>query len=367
MCKNRKDLYLQYSPVKNSRTRRKYLYNGVEILVRGTVQGVGFRPFIFNLAKRLSITGTVTNTGDGVAIKACGRDEDLYTFLDLISLQPPPLSRVTGLLYRHLEEPFSAELFTIIASQASSSARTAIPPDIAVCSDCLKELSDPDDFRFNYPFINCTNCGPRFTITESIPYDRPKTSMKVFPMCDRCGAEYKDPGNRRFHAQPNACADCGPAVSWHDRHGAEIRCGDVLAAAVSALSENAVVAVRGLGGFHLCVSGCSEIAVTRLRTRKQRPEKPLAIMIRDLDRCQGFLPPFRRGGRAAELPRTPDRSAEKKRRYRTRSKSRSGPQRFGGNASLHTAPPSSFQTPSLPCSTGHDEREYERGANLHVK
>ncbi len=281
-------MFLQYSAVKNSRTRRKSLYNGVEILVRGTVQGVGFRPFIFNLAKRLSITGTVTNTGDGVAIKACGRNEDLYAFLDLISLQPPPLSRITSLLYRHLEAPFSAKSFTIIASQSSGSARTTIPPDIAVCSDCLKELSDPDDFRFNYPFINCTNCGPRFTITESIPYDRPKTSMKVFPMCDKCDAEYKDPGNRRFHAQPNACADCGPAVSWHDRHGAEISCGNVLAAAASALSENTVVAVRGLGGFHLCVNGCSEAAVTRLRTRKHRPEKPLAIMIRDLATVRDF-------------------------------------------------------------------------------
>ncbi len=230
----------------------------------------------------------MTNTGDGVAIKACGRDEDLYSFLDLISHQSPPLSRITSLLYRHLEEPFSADDFTIIASRSSGSARTTIPPDIAVCADCLKELSDPDDFRFNYPFINCTNCGPRFTITESIPYDRPKTSMKVFPMCGKCTAEYKDPGDRRFHAQPNACADCGPAVSWHDRHGAEIGCRDVISAAVSVLRENAIVALRGLGGFHLCVDACSEVAVTKLRGRKHRPEKPLAIMIRDSANVRNF-------------------------------------------------------------------------------
>ncbi|MEE4166882.1 MAG: carbamoyltransferase HypF, partial [Desulfocapsaceae bacterium] len=281
-------MFLQYSPVKNSRTRRKSLQNGVEILVRGTVQGVGFRPFIFNLAGRLSISGTVTNTGDGVVIRACGRDEDLYTFLDSIYLQPPPLSRITGLFYHHLEELFSADAFTIIASQSTGSAHAQIPPDIAICRDCLEELSNPDDFRFNYPFINCTNCGPRFTITESIPYDRPKTSMKVFPMCARCAVEYKDPANRRFHAQPNACAGCGPAVSWHDGNGSVIDCTDVISAAVSSLCENAIVAVRGLGGFHLCVNGCSESAVDLLRKRKHRPEKPLAIMIRDIDTVRYF-------------------------------------------------------------------------------
>jgi hydrogenase maturation protein HypF len=288
MCKNRKDLFLQYSPVKNSRTRRKSLHNGVEILVRGTVQGVGFRPFIFNLAARFSITGTVTNTGEGVVIKASGRDEDLYSFLDSISLQAPPLSRITGLLYLHLEEPFCAESFTIIASQLTQATNAVIPPDIAVCNDCLSELSDQKDFRFNYPFINCTNCGPRFTITESIPYDRPKTSMKVFPMCSKCGSEYEDPANRRFHAQPNACADCGPAISWHDGNGNTIECENIISTAVSSLGDGAILAIRGLGGFHLCVNGCSNSAVNLLRTRKNRRDKPLAVMIKDLDTVRRF-------------------------------------------------------------------------------
>lgn len=288
MCKNRKDLFLQYSPVKNSRTRRKSLHNGVEILVRGTVQGVGFRPFIFNLAARLSITGTVTNTGDGVVIKASGRDEDLYSFLDSISLQAPPLSRITGLLYYHLEAPFCADSFTIIASQLTQATNAVIPPDIAVCNDCLTELSDQKDFRFNYPFINCTNCGPRFTITESIPYDRPKTSMKIFPMCSKCSSEYQDPANRRFHAQPNACADCGPAISWHDGNGNIIECENIISTAVSSLGDGAILAIRGLGGFHLCVNGCSNSAVNLLRARKNRRDKPLAIMLKDLDTVRTF-------------------------------------------------------------------------------
>ncbi len=249
---------------------------------------MGFRPFIFNLAARLSINGTVTNTGDGVVIQACGRDEDLYSFLDSISQEAPPLSRITGLFYLQLEKPFSANSFTIIASQSTAATNAVIPPDIAVCADCLAELSDPDDFRYSYPFINCTNCGPRFSITESIPYDRPKTSMKVFPMCRTCSSEYKDPANRRFHAQPNGCGECGPAISWHDPVGSNIDCGDILATAISALCDDAVLAIRGLGGFHLCVNGCSESAVAKLRKRKHRPAKPLAIMVRDLDTVRKF-------------------------------------------------------------------------------
>jgi len=215
-------------------------------------------------------------------IQACGREQDLYSFLDAISLEAPPLSRITGLFYLQFEEPFSADSFTIIASQSTEVSNAVIPPDIAVCDDCLTELSDRNDFRHTYPFINCTNCGPRFSIIESIPYDRPKTSMKVFPMCTRCAAEYRDPANRRFHAQPNACSECGPAISWHDAQGTHIQCKDILAAAVSSLRDNAILAIRGLGGFHLCVDGCSEPAVSILRRRKNRPAKPLAIMVRDL-------------------------------------------------------------------------------------
>jgi len=275
-------LFLQYSPVKNSFTRRKSLHNGVEILVRGTVQGVGFRPFVFNLAARLSITGTVTNTGDGVNIKASGNPDDLYLFLDSIRSEAPPLARITELLYLPLEEDFSPDSFTIIASEDSDSSQAIIPADISICNDCLRELSDKENFRYGYPFINCTNCGPRFTITESIPYDRSKTSMKVFPMCGTCASEYRDPRNRRFHAQPNACAECGPSLSYHSRDGEKIECTDIVSTAVFSLCNDSILAIRGLGGFHLCVNGCSESAVSLLRDRKRRPDKPLAIMLKDL-------------------------------------------------------------------------------------
>ncbi len=207
----------------NSNT--KHRHQRVEILVRGTVQGVGFRPFIYNLASRFAIAGTVTNTSDGVVIIAAAEDHKLQLFLQAVEQEAPPLARITSLETRPL--PLTAESketkFSILPSTAGSSANTAIPPDIALCSDCLSELLDPGDRRFHYPFINCTNCGPRFTIVETIPYDRPQTSMKVFPMCKACTEEYHDPGNRRFHAQPNACPDCGPNISLHNREGTRTR------------------------------------------------------------------------------------------------------------------------------------------------
>ena len=179
--RNRKDSSPQYSPARNSYTRRKSVQNGVEIRVQGTVQGVGFRPFIFNLASRFSISGYVTNTGDGVLIKAHSEDERIFEFINAISEEAPPLSDIADILYEPLEELLEASSFTIIASKSTDSTLAVIPPDIATCDDCLRELKDPDDFRYHYPFINCTNCGPRFTITESIPYDRPKTLNEGFP------------------------------------------------------------------------------------------------------------------------------------------------------------------------------------------
>ncbi len=249
---------------------------GIEIVVRGTVQGVGFRPFIFNLAHRLGITGTVGNSADGVVITAFADEERLEQFLQAIAGQPPPLARITSLTPHPLAGPGTARDFTILASTAGA-ARTAIPPDIALCADCRQELLDPDDRRHRYPFINCTNCGPRLSIVESIPYDRAKTSMKHFPMCPACAEEYHDPGNRRFHAQPNACADCGPRLWLHPAGES-----DAVAGAVAALARGEIVALRGLGGFHLAVDATSAAAVARLRQRKGRPDKPLAVMVADL-------------------------------------------------------------------------------------
>ncbi|EKD35044.1 MAG: hypothetical protein ACD_75C02079G0003, partial [uncultured bacterium] len=266
--------------MRSSNTKHKQ--QRVEILVRGTVQGVGFRPFIYNLASRLRISGTVTNTGDGVVIKATAPRERLLFFIAAITEQAPPLARINSVESRPLGSAIPAGSFSILPSVAGSSANTAIPPDIAICDDCLRELLDPADPRYHYPFINCTNCGPRFTIVETIPYDRPKTSMKVFPMCDRCEAEYHDPGNRRFHAQPNACSHCGPGLTLRSRSGERVPVSDPVAGAVSLLVDDKILAVRGLGGFHLVVNGCSEKAVALLRARKGRPDKPLAIMAGDL-------------------------------------------------------------------------------------
>jgi hydrogenase maturation protein HypF len=269
--------------VTNSNTKHKY--QRVEILVRGTVQGVGFRPFIYNLASRFAIAGTVTNTSDGVVIVANAEYTRLQLFLLAIEKEAPPLARITSIETHPL--PFTAEnketKFEILPSTAGSSANTAIPPDIALCSDCLSELLNPGDRRHHYPFINCTNCGPRFTIVETIPYDRPQTSMKVFPMCSACTEEYHDPGNRRFHAQPNACPDCGPDISLHNREGALIGCDSPLAMTASCLQKGQVLAIRGMGGFHLAVNGCSSQAVALLRARKGRPNKPLAVMVTGLE------------------------------------------------------------------------------------
>jgi hydrogenase maturation protein HypF len=274
--------------VQNSNIKHKQ--QRVEILVRGTVQGVGFRPFIYNLASRFEISGTVTNTSDGVVIMAAAQDDRLQLFLQAVQQEAPPLARITSLKTRSLPVATETEArsFTILPSVAGISASTAIPPDIALCEDCLRELLDPGDRRFHYPFINCTNCGPRFTIVETIPYDRPQTSMKVFPMCDACTKEYHDPGNRRFHAQPNACPDCGPDISLHDNAGIRLPTDLPLEQTAAALRDGQILAIRGLGGFHLSANGCSTQAVALLRKRKGRPDKPLAIMVADIDSAGRF-------------------------------------------------------------------------------
>ncbi|MGB3211296.1 MAG: carbamoyltransferase HypF [Desulforhopalus sp.] len=270
----------------NSNTEHKQ--QRVEILVRGTVQGVGFRPFIYNLASRFEIAGTVSNTSDGVVIMATAQDDRLQLFIEAVRKQAPPLARITSIATRPL--PVSTDSggvrdssFTILPSVAGASANTAIPPDIALCDDCLSELLNPGDRRFHYPFINCTSCGPRFTIVETIPYDRPLTSMKVFPMCDACTEEYHNPGDRRFHAQPNACPDCGPNIDLHNNKGVRLQTESPLADTATALKEGLVLAIRGMGGFHLSVNACSFEAVACLRRRKGRPDKPLAVMVADLE------------------------------------------------------------------------------------
>lgn len=253
----------------------------VEIFIRGTVQGVGFRPFIYNLATRFKLSGSVANTGEGVIIRAL--TADLEAFIKAIRHEAPPLSRIHSLEWQDYFGEIKEGSFEIVKSSGNSSSQASIPPDITICKDCMAELQDPDDPRHAYPFINCTNCGPRFTIVEKIPYDRPYTSMKVFPMCKECMADYEDPSNRRFHAQPNACPVCGPQVSWHDNSGTKIACAAPLQEAAEALGDDKLLAIRGLGGFHLACNALSARAIDHLRTRKNRPHKPLAIMVQSLE------------------------------------------------------------------------------------
>ncbi len=251
------------------------------ITIHGVVQGVGFRPFVYRLAHRLGLTGTVVNNGNGVHIRICGPAERLDLFIIALNTEAPPVARIVRIETQPTEPAVTDTEFRILPSTQGLRSRTQIAPDIALCNDCLAEIFDPNNRRFQYPFTNCTNCGPRFSIVERIPYDRPNTSMRVFPLCEACSREYHDPMDRRFHAQPNACPVCGPRLSWHDHLGRPIK-GDCLDLAASALAEGRVVAIKGLGGFHLAVDAGSAPAVATLRARKHRPAKPLAIMVKDL-------------------------------------------------------------------------------------
>jgi hydrogenase maturation protein HypF len=252
------------------------------LLVNGIVQGVGFRPFVYNLARGLELTGSVTNTSAGVVIEIQGPEAALVRFAARLADAPPPLARITSMTVSTLTPVGAEESFSILASANTPGTDTLIPPDIATCADCLREVLDPADRRCGYPFTNCTNCGPRWTIIDRVPYDRPFTSMAAFEMCKRCRAEYEDPGDRRFHAQPNACPECGPRVWLEDLDGEVPGRTPPLEAAAGLLAVGRILAIKGLGGFHLAVRADSPLAVTRLRRKKNREAKPLAVMVGDL-------------------------------------------------------------------------------------
>ena len=264
------------------------------IHVTGIVQGVGMRPFVYREAMAHRIHGWVLNAGDGVHIEAHAAADDLAAFVRDLSAHAPAASRV-----EHVEavalaagawNPADEKHFTIVASEDETAHTTLISPDIATCDDCLRELFDPTDRRFHYPFINCTNCGPRFTIIRSLPYDRAATSMSAFPMCPDCAREYTDPLDRRFHAQPDACFECGPHITWRERGDEETLVGHdlgtsdgIIERCIELIASGGIVAIKGLGGFHLACNACDETAVTELRRRKRRSNKPLAVMVRGLD------------------------------------------------------------------------------------
>lgn len=251
-------------------------FNGVMLRIRGKVQGVGFRPFVWQLAQQLKLTGDVCNDGAGVLVRLASTAD---AFITQLHAHCPPLARIDSVEQTPLRWETLPQDFTIRHSD-SSIMDTQIVPDAATCPDCQRELNDPNDRRYRYPFINCTHCGPRFTIINSMPYDRPNTVMAAFPLCAACEKEYRDPMDRRFHAQPVACPDCGPQIAWQSGELSLEREG-ALQAAVSALKAGNVVAIKGLGGFHLAVDARNDDAVARLRARKHRPTKPLAVMLPD--------------------------------------------------------------------------------------
>jgi hydrogenase maturation protein HypF len=261
----------------------------LRLRVRGIVQGVGFRPFIYGLAMRFGLGGHVGNDSSGVFIEAEGMDEALAQFRTALLAEAPPLARIESVSAEALA-PRGESAFHILESQAGTAVSAHIPPDVATCPECLRELVDPSDRRYRYPFINCTHCGPRFTIIRGIPYDRALTTMADFVMCPACAAEYHDPASRRFHAQPIACPDCGPRV-WFQSNltGAVVPDSDAaIAAAQAALRAGQIVAIKGLGGFHLACDAENDDALARLRARKGRVDKPFAVMARDLASARAF-------------------------------------------------------------------------------
>jgi hydrogenase maturation protein HypF len=251
------------------------------LLVRGQVQGVGFRPYVYRLARDMGLAGHVSNTASGAMIEVQGAPASLDLFCDRLVRQLPPLARISEL--KREDIPLGEEQkFVIRHSDQAGAAEAHVTVDVATCDDCLREMFDPADRRYRYPFINCTNCGPRYTIVKGIPYDRPNTTMSVFPMCSLCRKEYEDPLDRRFHAQPIACPDCGPRVWLAGCDGRPIERGDAIREAAGMLRAGRILAIKGLGGFHLACLVDSDETVSLLRKRKHRDHKPFAMMARDL-------------------------------------------------------------------------------------
>jgi hydrogenase maturation protein HypF len=264
----------------------------LHLSIRGAVQGVGFRPFIYRLANELQLTGWINNSILGVSIEVEGTREQLHIFQQRLEKEKPPRSQIHSIEFTWLN-PVGYTEFCIRTSETSSEIEgykhksAIVLPDLATCSDCLRDISDPSNRRYRYPFTNCTNCGPRFSIIRSLPYDRAGTTMKDFHMCPACQAEYTDPRSRRFHAQPNACSHCGPQLELWDRDGKVLTCGDrALLETVTGIEQGKILAVKGLGGFHLIVDARNPEAVSQLRQHKQRPHKPFALMYPSLEQVR---------------------------------------------------------------------------------
>jgi hydrogenase maturation protein HypF len=261
----------------------------ISIQIKGTVQGVGFRPFIYNLAVKYSLKGWVNNSDNGVNICVEGDELAIESFLDDITEFAPPLSKIDEI--NTLERDFEGfESFEIVKSETSSNKTTIISPDIAICNDCIHDIKDVNNFRFEYPFTNCTNCGPRYSIIKTVPYDRVNTSMEKFSLCKDCKKEYEDPSNRRYHAQPLCCSKCGPKVELFDMSNNKISQNNEAIKDISKfINEGKIVAIKGLGGFHIVCDATNDLVVETLRDRKNRPAKPFAIMFKSLKQIKKYL------------------------------------------------------------------------------
>ncbi|MCK4246285.1 carbamoyltransferase HypF, partial [Candidatus Bipolaricaulota bacterium] len=255
--------------------------NLARISVRGVVQGVGFRPFVYRLAHQYNLKGWVRNTSGNVEIEAEGDEQALDDFLANFEAKAPPRAQIEE-IETTLHSAKGYTDFEIRKSLRQEGERQLVSPDIATCDNCKREVFSPTDRRFRYPFTNCTDCGPRFTIIKDIPYDRSRTTMHKFIMCRECQQEYDQVQDRRFHTQPNACYACGPSLELADKNGTPIQCNDVIETASELLKAGNVMAIKGLGGFHLACDATNETVVKQLRERKLRPSKPLAVMIKDL-------------------------------------------------------------------------------------
>ncbi len=261
------------------------IYKRYRVKVSGIVQGVGFRPFVYQLARELGLRGFVFNDGDGVVVEIEGEELSIQRFKEKLRTSPPPLSRIDSV--NEQEVAVLGDTGFVIQESKQSSAETMVSPDIAVCDACREEMNDISNRRYHYPFINCTDCGPRYSIIESLPYDRPNTSMAAFSMCEACAKEYNDPNDRRYHAQPISCHDCGPRVSLLDLDGS-VSAQDIEAVnrLCSLILHGKTVAIKGLGGFHLVCDATNEEAVAQLRRDKRRPTKPLAVMFDTIENAK---------------------------------------------------------------------------------
>ena len=269
-------------------SERSLLAVNRKVKISGVVQGVGFRPFVYQLAHNYNLNGFILNNTAGVSIEVEGKESDIASFMESLQNDLPPLARIDTLSSK-VSVCVGYTDFQILQSETEDDMTALVSPDIAICANCLQEMNDPDNRRYRYPFINCTDCGPRYSIIETLPYDRPKTSMHFFTMCETCSQEYNNPHDRRFHAQPVSCSDCGPTLRLLDREGKVLAEGeDAVALTANAIKKGRIVAVKGLGGFHLVCDATNTKTIIELRHRKQRPAKPFAVMFQDLETLRTF-------------------------------------------------------------------------------